>query len=94
MSNVYEEEIQDIKKVFKANCFGVVLSARTHDDFHVCFTIIVEDDGNWFIDNKGKTDSYWLIEVIEVLTEARKWILNHCIEPDSSPEYLFPHHLR
>ena len=78
MTDIYEEEIYSVKQVFKRNCFGVILSARGKDDPHVCFTIIVEDDGNWFVSKNGQSSSFWLPELIGVLAEVDDWLADNC----------------
>jgi len=76
--DVYEEDIYAVRQVFKRNCFGVVLSERTSDDPHVCFTIIVEDDGNWFVNGKDAASAVWVGELHELLGEANRWMVEHC----------------
>lgn len=54
---------------FKGNCIGVRLEERGPNDPHICFTLMVENDENWF--DKMSVSSYWLDETIAVLQVAK-----------------------
>ena len=88
MTNLYEEEIYAIRQVFKRDQFGVVLSERGPDDPHVRFTVIGEDDGNWFV-SEGGASSSWLSELISVLNEAHRWITRNCAREPSGFGWRF-----
>lgn len=70
------------EKAFLGSCAGVILSRRGQNDSHICFTIIVEDDGYWFVSQHGFS-STWLQELRGVLHEASNWIEHEC-EKDTS----------
>lgn len=74
------EKVKPYKKIFLGGQFGIVLKNRGENDNHVCFQILNEDDGNWFISETG-TSSSWLDDLKYVLTETEKWIKKNC-EPD------------
>ena len=78
-------------KVFLGECMGVGLTERDEDDNHVMFTLLVEDDENWFPNTEtggGGTSSYWLPELIGVLDEAHTWMKKHC-EQDGEHGWKF-----
>ncbi|MFW9876258.1 MAG: hypothetical protein ACFFG0_24415 [Candidatus Thorarchaeota archaeon] len=75
-------EIKPYREMFLGSVHGVLLSQRGINDKHVCFEIIHEDDGHWFYPtHHGGSSSSWFNEIIEVLTEAKKWCEENC-EPD------------
>jgi hypothetical protein len=74
-------ELGAFEKVFLGQCMGVGLDRRGVDDPHVCFALLVEDDGNWFAQGESHSSSFWLPELIEVLQEAHAWLEKHG-EPD------------
>jgi hypothetical protein len=65
------------EKAFLGKCMGVGLRRRGDDDLHVMFTLLVEDDGNWYV-SSGNISSHWFPELMEVLDEARHWLGEHC----------------
>lgn len=65
---------------FKGNCKGVKLTKRGENDPHIMVSILVEDDGNWFVDEKNKFSSYWIDDLIEQLNNAKSFIESQ--EPD------------
>lgn len=73
-------KLSDFEKVFLGGCNGIGLTKRGPDDPHVCFTILTEDDENWFVDSGGAS-SFWLKDLQTVLAEAMDWIEKNC-DPD------------
>ncbi len=78
---------------FLGECRGVVLAPRGDDDPHVMFSLVTEDDGNWFDEEgvsseedgyaQGGGSSHWLDETIAMLVAARDYIRANCEpEPD------------
>jgi hypothetical protein len=69
---------KDFKVVFLGKCLGVGLRPRggmgLTDDQHVCFHILVEDDGGWFDKAGGGISTYWLPELIQKLNTAQIWL--------------------
>jgi hypothetical protein len=59
---------------FKGKCKGVRLIKRSTDDSHISFQLMTEDDENWIIDESSRTSSYWIDELIAVLTQARAFM--------------------
>lgn len=60
---------------YKGQCMGVKVTPDDRSKTgghprHAEVTLLVEDDENWF--EKWTFDSYWLDEMIEMLTLARK----------------------
>lgn len=80
--DMYEFDHRNVIKAFKGQCTGVVLENRKDwenpNDPHVCFFLIVEDDGNWFESKTGHTSSYWIDDTIEQLQIARDWMNEYC----------------
>lgn len=66
----------DYRKAFFGNQKGVLLSNRAPNDPHVVFTIITEDDGQWFMGGDSVTSGYWLKDLQQVLKEAEVWLDN------------------
>lgn len=64
----HEDLDQQFIAEFNGECAGVGLSDR--GDNHVMFSVLVEDDGNWFT-TSATFSSAWLDELIGKLTEAR-----------------------
>ena len=79
-SKYIEEQHVDTLAEFLGSCFGVILTRRGREDPHICFQIVVEDDGNWFV-SETSGDSYWLTELHEQMGRAIEWCKNHA-EPD------------
>lgn len=69
-------EVQDCVVTFRGECQGVGLQKRGPDDNHVCFIILTEDDGYWFVTKwpEQGTSSYWLPELIDCLEQAKDWL--------------------
>jgi ABC-type glycerol-3-phosphate transport system substrate-binding protein len=80
----------DYQKQFLGMCFGIGLRKRGGDaDPHVEFTILVEDDGNWFLAPDGGS-SYWMSDLQEVLTAAIDWVKANCVEDPDGFGWDFP----
>jgi len=58
---------------FYGNCMGVAIVYRGENDFHYVCIILTHDDGHW-TPSRGRLSSHWLPELIEVLTEAKRWL--------------------
>lgn len=84
--DMFLHDHKNIIKVFKGDCHGVVLEKRKDwenpNDPHVCFFLIVEDDGNWFESKTGVSSSAWIDDVIEQLQIARNWMNEYCTMAD------------
>ena len=87
--DIYEYDHKNIIKVFKGDCHGVVLEKRGDWDSHVCFFIIIEDDGNWFESKTGSSSSYWIDDTIEQLQIAREWMNENCFKPKNGCGWEF-----
>ena len=59
------------------DCHGIGLNRRGDNDPHVMFTMLCEDDGQWF-ENRGESDCYWMLGQVEVLQAAMQWIEANC----------------
>lgn len=79
-SKYIEEQHVDTLAEFLGQCFGVILTER-REDGHVCFSIVVEDDGNWFYSKSPESSSFWLTELHEQMGHALEWCKNHA-DPD------------
>lgn len=55
------------------DCYGVMLRPRGINDLHVCFTILVEDDGYWYIKKNTGGSSHWLSDLRTQLFNAEEW---------------------
>lgn len=67
-------------KVFKGDCFGVHLKMRGSTDPYIIYSIIVEDDGNWYDNNKGTSGSGWILDLMEQFIHAMNWMNIYCIQ--------------
>ena len=50
---------------------------RGDRDSHICFEVLSEDDGHWFLMNQGggsSSSSYWVPDLRKVLLAAEKWM--------------------
>lgn len=57
--------------VFKGNCVGIKLTARSQNDPHICFSFMTEDDGNWFDTPTGSGwSNYWWEDLKEVMVRV------------------------
>lgn len=72
--------LEDFEQTFLGNCVGVGLSRRKSSDRHVCFTILHEDDDNWFA-SANPVSSFWAGELLIQLQTAARWMEDNC-EPD------------
>jgi hypothetical protein len=75
----------DFEKVFLGQQVGIGLNRRGGErcgavDPHVCFTILTEANGNWFV-SCGMRSSYWFKDLTSVTAEAIAWCTANC-EPD------------
>lgn len=64
---------------FFGELHGVRLVQRGLGDNHICFEILSEDDGHWFVSGCCGTSSYWMPGLIKVLRHAQKWMRENCI---------------
>lgn len=73
-------DLNSFRQVFKGSCYAVALVPRYEagDDLHICFQILVEDDGNWY-ESPGIGSSYWAPELIEQLKQAQEWMQKNAI---------------
>ena len=71
-------DLKHYEKVFVGRQFAVGLRPRAKQDRHVCFTILSEDDGTWFLSSGSGSSSYWLPELVQVLEEAKAWCAANC----------------
>lgn len=73
---------REFHKVFLGKTLGVGLSRRRARDPHVVFTILSEDEGNWFIAGREgvglSSSTYLMQEMIDVLQEAFSWVCENC----------------
>lgn len=65
--------------VFIGKCHGVGLKPRGIGDSHIIVDILHEDDENWFLSENGFS-SYWMVEFIDLLLIAEKWMIQNAIE--------------
>lgn len=67
---------------FLGACKGVVLTRRGDEDPHVCFTVVTEDDGNWFV-SQSHTSSFWYPDLMRQIQAAQAWMEANCVKnPD------------
>jgi hypothetical protein len=83
-TELHEEESiaisEPIYAMFLGDCFGVVLTKRGPEDPHVCFTIVVEDDGTWA--ERSRSSFYWMNDLQDVLKASMKFVKKFCIKKD------------
>lgn len=65
---------------FYGGCHALRLCYRGITDSHICYEILTEDDGNWFLSRNGAS-SFWLPEMLELFKTADKWLKTNA-EPD------------
>jgi hypothetical protein len=63
--------------IFLGDCCGIRLVWRMENDPHVCFEILGEDDGHWFI-KSDSSSSYWMPDLMKALKAAEKWMKANC----------------
>lgn len=74
------------KHLFLGTCHGIALVPRGKNDNHICFYILTEDDGVWFVSNNmGST--YWLHDLKKQLQQVEKWLSENAIKVDYG--YMF-----
>ena len=74
-----DDELKRCEVLFLGGCRGVGLYKRGGDaDPHVCFLVLSEDDGHWFVSEHGAS-SYWLPDLVSQLHLADKWMAENCI---------------
>ena len=71
------EEIKPFREMFLGSIVGVLLTERGASDPHVCFQLIHEDDGHWFL-STNSASIFWVDDYINVLTEVKKWCEENC----------------
>ena len=62
------------------NCVGIAiyLRGKEKEDRHLCWTVIVEDDENWFVSRNGISTA-WLHELEISLPIVRRWLNDHAV---------------
>ena len=76
---INNNQFKDINDVLK-RCIGIRFKRRNSDNPHICICLMIEDDGNWN-EKDYFISSYWLDELIDVATEAKKRLEQEA-EPD------------
>jgi hypothetical protein len=71
------EDIRPFEKMFLGNIVGVLLHKRGQNDPHVCFQIIHEDDGYWFL-STNYMSAAWLEDWLNVLQAVKEWCTKNC----------------
>lgn len=75
-------DITRYEQVFLGKCKGIALSRRGKNDPHVMFTVLTEDDGNWFASN-GPTSLYWMMELQQQMNASVLWLRENAdVSPD------------
>ena len=72
---------QYFEQTFLGELIGIGLFKRGENDNHVCFQILVEDDGAWYPFNMGRSHgvaSGWLPELLNQLKYAEQWMEENC----------------
>lgn len=82
-----EAAVTPVVMGFWGNCHAVRLVYRGQKDNHICFEILTEDDGNWFV-SKNCTSSFWLPELINILSAADNWMKENA-KPDMNGNIQF-----
>lgn len=59
--------------VEKGEQSAVVVHLRDQNDDHLCFSILGEDDGNWF-NRTGGASSFWFPELLTLMVRTKKWL--------------------
>lgn len=67
--------------LFLGVCCGIALVPRGKSDNHICFIILTEDDGNWFVTN-NLLSTHWLPDLEKQLEYAKSWLIKNA-EKDS-----------
>lgn len=62
--------------LFLGTCCGIALVPRGPNDNHICFIILTEDDGNWFVTN-NLLSTYWLPDLEKQLEYAKSWLIKN-----------------
>jgi len=58
------------------SCYALVLHTRDRGDNHIGFTVLTEDDTNWFKSNDGLSgSSYWICNIMILFSEAESWCM-------------------
>lgn len=80
---------------FKGKCKGIKLIKRGENDNHICFQILTEDDGDWFVDGTNLASCYWIDDLIEQLQRAKAYIQTQepFIHDDKQYGYAFKEEL-
>jgi hypothetical protein len=65
------------------DCYGIMLHPRGVNDLHVCFAILVEDDGFWYFNENGGGSSFWLSDLRAQVFRAEEWCKQYAL-PDNA----------
>ena len=76
---LYMKQINNIVHTVYGDCYGICISKREDNDDHLCWTILVEDDANWFVSERGGS-SFWLIDLQNVIEETITWLDNNAVK--------------
>lgn len=79
------------ERVFLGDSFGVVLVPRIihhpwdleengEEDNHICFLIVSEDDGNWFLSEGSGASSSYLSDLKAQISLAEDWIKHNAVK--------------
>ena len=75
---------------FKGECIGIRLVQRGDKDRHICFQLLIEDDGYWYeMSEHSQPSSYWISDLQNVLKKANAWIKKNCDKDECGYGYNF-----
>ena len=71
----------EVVATFFGEQHGVRLVKRGRNDPHICFEILSEDDGHWYVSCGGSyASSYWMPGLLKVMRFAQKWMKRNCLD--------------
>ena len=71
------DDQSDYEHIILGHQFGIGLRMRGRNDPHVCFHILSEDDGHWFV-NEGGASTSWFSDLTSVIERAVTWCTTNC----------------
>ena len=78
MNDFFEDEIKNVVHVIKGDCVGIALFQRGKNDSHICWQLLVEDDGSWYVSEYGHS-SFYIPDLEGVISKMQDWLKKNAV---------------
>ena len=74
------EEVEHRVFTVQGECYGVCIHHSAKASPHLCLTLLVEDDEQWYEIEKPRFDSYWADDLYTVIGQAYDWLVKNATQ--------------